>query len=180
MIKVFTGPMFASKSYELIKEYLKKYDKEKDNIVCFKPSKDKRDKSFIKSRRLSTKVPAFIISDLSEIKNYLTPQTTTIMIDEAQFLTGDVSELVMLTIRDHIDIYIAGLNLASWSTPFGVMPDILSIASEIVILRAECRDCGRDAEYTYCIVPKEGEVLIGVDKYNPLCGDCLYMRIGAL
>ncbi len=177
MIKVFTGPMYASKSYGLIKTYLKKYDPNKKNILCFKPSKDKRDKSYIKSRCARTKLESIVISDLSEIRQYLTPNIDTILIDEAQFLSGDVSVLVWLTIKDKIDIYIAGLNLASYSTPFGIMPNILSVATEIVNLVAECKDCGRDAEYTYCLVPKDGTILLGDEKYIPLCGDCLVKRV---
>lgn len=177
MIKVFTGPMFASKSYALVKTYLKKYDPNRNNVLCFKPSKDKRDKSYIKSRCARTKLESIVISDLSEIRQYITPNIDTILIDEAQFLSGDVSGLVWLTIKDKIDIYIAGLNLASWSTPFGIMPDILAVADEIVNLTAECKDCGKDAKYTYCLVPKDGTVLLGDEKYIPLCGDCLVKRV---
>ena len=44
-------------------------------------------------------------------------------------------------------------------------------------LYADCEDCGKDAEYTYCLVNKKDEILVGSDEYIPLCRDCLYKRL---
>ena len=177
MIKVFTGPMYASKSYGLINTYLKLINEEKDNIVCFKPSKDTRDKAKIKSRVIKTTLDAIVIKDFSEIKWHINEKTKVILIDEAQFISGDTQELLWLTIYNKIDIYIAGLNLTSELTPFNSMPNILSIATDVVNLYADCEDCGKDAEYTYCLVNKKDEILVGSDEYIPLCRDCLYKRL---
>ena len=49
MIKVYTGPMYAAKSLGLIQAAKVRQKQGINNVVCFKPSKDTRDMSKIKS-----------------------------------------------------------------------------------------------------------------------------------
>ena len=177
MIKVFTGPMFAAKSLGLIQAAKVRKKPNINNIICFKPSKDTRDVSIIKSRAIEETLDAYVISDLSQIKDYITPEIDTIIIDEAQFLSGDTSELLWLTIYNKIDIYIAGLDLTSDLTPFNIMPNILSIATDVVKLRARCNDCSDEAEYTHCLVNKDEDILVGDREYIPICRNCLSKRL---
>lgn len=170
MIKVFTGPMFSGKSDELLKEYDKKYHKSR--ILLFKPSIDTRDLGVVKTRN-GKEVEAILIKDLKEIKEHLNEKINTIFIDEANFIKGDVSELTKLSIDEDIDIFIAGLNMDSEQKPFGIMPNILAIADEIVIMHASCNDCNRDAYYTYYAGTKNKVVLVGSEGYEALCARCL-------
>ena len=85
--------------------------------------------------------------------------------------------LFCLFIYNNIDIYIAGLDLTSELTPFNIMPNILAIATEVYKLKARCQDCGKEAEYTYCLVEKNEEVMVGNSEYVPLCRDCLGKRL---
>lgn len=177
MIRVYTGPMFANKSYNLIMEYYRNINENKNNIICFKPSKDNRDKSRIKSRATKMYLEAYVIKDLDEINKYLTPEIDTIIIDEIQFITGDVSELLRTSIMNNIDIYIAGLDLTSELKPFGIMPNILAIADEIYKCESDCKDCNDGARYTYCLVKKEEDILVGNMEYIPLCKECFKKKI---
>lgn len=176
MIKVFTGPMYAAKSLGLIQAAKVRKRPDVDNVICFKPSKDTRDMSKIKSRVVEETLDAYVIKDLSEIKNYINDDIDTIIIDEVQFLSGDVQELLWLTIYKNIDIYIAGLDMTSELTPFNIMPNILAIATEVIKLKARCQDCGNEAEYTYCLVNKTEDILVGNSEYIPLCKNCLGKR----
>ena len=72
-----------------------------------------------------------------------------------------------------LDIYIAGLNMTSEQAPFGIMPQLLSIADDIEILHASCNECNRDAIYTYYDGKKKGDILVGNDNYIALCARCL-------
>lgn len=170
MIKLYTGPMFSGKSYELLKEYEKKFHK--DKILMFKPKIDTRDYGVIKTRN-NKEVPAILISDLSEIYKYLSEKITTIFIDEANFIQGDIEVLIDLSIDKDLDIYIAGLNLTSELKPFGLMPQIMAISDEIVYLYASCNECNRDASYTYYNGTKDDDILVGNDNYTALCSKCL-------
>lgn len=170
MIKVITGAMFSGKSFELI-ELLKALDM--NTVKIFKPNIDTRDKGIIKSRATSKTYMALLIDDLKEIPQYIDNNTKTIVIDEAQFLTGDISIIVDLHLKGY-DFIIAGLNLTSERKPFGLMRDIMCVATDIEILKAKCAVCGLiKAEYTYSANDKkEGDILVG-DKYFPICRECL-------
>ena len=106
--------------------------------------------------------------------NYLViNKINTIFIDEANFLKGDINILLDLSVMEDLDIYIAGLNMTSEQAPFGIMPQLLSIADEIEILHASCNECNRDAIYTYYDGKKKGDILVGNDNYIALCARCL-------
>lgn len=170
MIKLYTGPMFSGKSYELLKEYERKFHKNK--ILMFKPKIDTRDYGVIKTRN-NIEVPAILINNLNQIYDYLNNNITTIFIDEANFLEGNIEVLIDLSIDKDLDIYIAGLNLTSELKPFGIMPQIMAISDEIVYQYASCNNCNRDAKYTYYNGDKTNDILVGNDNYTALCTNCL-------
>ena len=175
MIHVKTGPMFSSKSASLIERYNNIWNKEK--VMCFKPKVDDRDLGIIKSRTSDTKIEAICIQDLDEIYEHIDEKIRTIFIDEIQFLTGDVSVLLNLSINHDIDFYVSGLNMTSEQKPFGIMPQVLAVADEIEILPASCYDCNKDAAYSYYEAgDKNGTILVGSDGYIPLCASCLRKR----
>lgn len=169
MIKVITGAMFSGKSFELI-ELLKALDM--NTVKIFKPNIDTRDKGIIKSRATSKTYTALLIDDLKEIPQYIDNNTKTIVIDETQFLTGDISIIVDLHLKGY-DFIIAGLNLTSERKPFGLMKDVMCIATDIEILKAKCICCNKiNADYTYSIKNKKEDILVG-EYYIPICRECL-------
>lgn len=173
MIKVITGAMFSGKSYRLI-ELIKELDE--NTIEIFKPNIDTRDKGIIKSRDSEETYSAFLIDNLNEIPNYIDDKVKTIIIDEAQFLIGDISIIVDLHLKGY-DFIISGLNLTSERKPFGLMKDILCVATDIEILKAKCICCDRiNADYTYSIKNKKEDILIG-EYYVPICKECLGGKI---
>lgn len=174
MIKVITGAMFSGKSFELI-GLLRQLDM--DTVKIFKPNIDTRDKGIVKSRNTNQVYEALLIDDLAEIPQYIDKNVKTIVIDEAQFLKGDVSIIMDLHLKGY-DFIIAGLNLTSERKPFGLMKDIMCIATDIEILKAKCTSCGLiKAEYTYSAnEKKEGDILVG-DKYFPVCRECLERKL---
>lgn len=174
MIKVITGPMYSAKSSRLISEYNNIWNK--DRVKCFKPSKDTREFSRIHSRDSKSDIPCKVISDLNDIVEYIDENTSTVFIDEVQFLTGSVKVLSELSLKG-VDFYIAGLNQTSEQKPFGIMPDVLAVADEIEHCVAYCYDCNKhNAKYTYCLQDKNEDVLVGNNMYIPLCSSCLYKR----
>ena len=173
MIKVYTGTMFSGKSTALINEYNKIQDK--NSVVCFKPSKDTRDKSSIRARNVEDKIESIVINSFEEILLHIKEETKYIFIDEVQFIGGDFNVLTHLSLYRDLTIIVAGLNKTSELEPFGQMPQILAIADEIVILRTKCK-CGEVALYTGCIKEKNAEILVGDSEYEPLCRKC-YLEI---
>lgn len=172
MITTFIGPMFSGKSDKLIEIYNKIYNK--DNIICFKPVDDNRDLGVISSRNKQSQLKCYLINRFEDILFILKGLNTPflgkiILIDEAQFIKGNVQYLNYLSIKLDYDIYISGLSLTSNLKPFACMPEILSISDNIVKLWAHCYYCGRRADYTRCLVDKVKDVLVGNEEYIPVC-----------
>lgn len=176
MIRTYVGPMYSGKSDALISTYLRIWNK--GLVMAFKPSKDTRDGAEIKSKNYDTAIPAIVIDDISEIKNHVIPNNIrTVFIDEAQLLTGDVSELVDLAVLFDIDFYIAGLNMTSEQKPFGIINDILSVSDEVSVINGFCQDCNKPSRYSYYYLDdKDGDVKVGDTGYVSLCPSCLGKR----
>ena len=174
MIKTFTGPMFSGKTTALLSTYFNMWNKK--GILTFKPKMDTRDDG-IKSRNFEENISAIEIEDLSEIEKYLKKSTKTIFIDEANFLKGDVSVLVNISVDKNIDIYISGLNMTSEQKPFGIMPDILAISDYIEISKSYCTICNREASYTYFEGNKNDDIVVGDSGYISLCEECLRKKM---
>ncbi|MGI6330115.1 MAG: hypothetical protein ACOXZR_04705 [Bacilli bacterium] len=174
MIKVYIGPMYSGKTTAIIDLYLNTWNKEE--VLCFKPELDTRSHSKIKSRNIEQSIEAITIKRIEEIDKYLEDKITKIFIDEAQFLKGDVNYLLELSLIKNMEIHIAGLSLTSEQKPFGLMPEILSIADEIKIFKAICYICNKPAAYTYYNGKKETEILVGSKGYMPLCKECLLKK----
>ncbi|MBQ3020651.1 MAG: AAA family ATPase [Bacilli bacterium] len=170
MIKTFTGPMFSGKTTALLQTYFNMWNK--TNILCFKPKINTRDDG-IKSKNIKENVVAIEIDDLKDIYEHIKKNTRTIFIDEANFLKGDVSVLIDLSINKNIDIYICGLNMTSEQKPFGIMGDILAVSDYIEIKKSYCTICNREASYTYYEGDKNKDIVVGDSGYISLCEDCL-------
>ena len=178
MIKTFTGPMHSSKTAALITTYNKIWNK--NHIKCFKPNCDTRDVGEMRSKDFNVGVKTIGIDTFDDILKYIDDEITTIFIDEAQMISGNVGVLSYLSIVNDMDIYIGGLNQTSEQEPFLIMPQILAISDEIDVFKASCYDCGREASYTYFEGEKTAAVLVGDEGYIPLCGRCLLKRRGSV
>lgn len=177
MIRSYTGPMFCDKSACLIEIYKRIWNKN----VCavFKPKIDTRDGEKLKSKKYpDVEIPAIFVDSIEEIqKTILEGGYKTVLIDEAEFLTGDASVLVDLSVMLGVDFYIAGLNMTSEQVPFGIMPNILSVSDEINIIHGFCEDCNKPSVYSYSLNEEKKDAILVGDNYISLCPECLKKRL---
>lgn len=176
MIVSYTGPMFSDKSASLIEKYNSIWNKE--IMVAIKPRIDTRDGPFIISKKYpSIKIPAEFVDSIEDITRIVIEGNyKTVLIDEAEFLTGSVSDLVDLSVLLDINFYISGLNMTSEQEPFGLMPDILAVSDQIFFVHGSCQDCGGYSSYTYSLDEnKVSQIKVGND-YISLCPNCLKKR----
>ena len=168
-INVFTGPMKCGKTQKILDEAQRQQIAGR-NIQVFKPKLDNRFSSNEVISRKGYKLQAIEINNVQEIKNY---DADVYVIDEFQFLNGDVSELNDLAKKGK-KFYISGLNLTSERKPFGKMGDLLCMADNVQMLTAVCEVCHNDnAIYTYFKGKnKTRDVLVGDNCYMPLCRKC--------
>ena len=177
MIRTFIGPTFSNKSAKLIEIYNSLWNK--DIVISFKPKIDTRDGEFIQSKKYKgVKIPAIFISNIAEIKEHVIKGNyKTVFIDEAQFLEGDVRDLVDLSVILDIDFYIAGLNMTSEQEPFEIMANILAVSDEITHINGYCQDCNRPSVYSFSIKEDKVKKIDVGNDYISLCPSCLRARI---
>lgn len=167
-IVVYTGPMFSGKSGMLLVAYEKAMISGK-SVVSIKPKSDDRfGKSVIKSRSFG-EIEANNISDISELLNY---DADIYIIDEFQFLDGDVSIIQFLANKGKV-FHIAGLDMTAEGKPFARMAEICAIANQVIKNVAVCNECKHEnAIYSFFLGIKTKDILIGDKEYIALCRSC--------
>jgi len=168
-INVYTGPMKCGKTQKILDEAQRQQIAGK-NIKVFKPKIDDRFSQEEVISRKGYKLDAIGINEINEIKNY---DADVYVIDEFQFLKGDLKELYRLANMGK-KFYIAGLNLTAERKPFGSMGDLLCMSDNVQMLTSVCEECRNDnAIYTYYKGDnKTGDILVGEDCYIPVCRKC--------
>jgi len=168
-INVFTGPMKCGKTQKILDEAQKQQIAGK-NIKVFKPKLDDRFSDAEVISRKGYRLDAVGIDSIDEIKKY---DADVYVIDEFQFLKGDLTELYNLAQKGK-KFFISGLNLTAERKPFGKMGDLLCMSDNVQMLTAVCENCRNDnAIYTYYKGEnKTGDILVGDDCYMPVCRKC--------
>jgi|GEM_PF-3723833 len=151
-IIVDTGPMFGGKSLKLI-DHINEAEYREQGVRAVRPHIDRHKKASIVARRVvkgvaqdSVEYPACIIATRREFRNAWSDASLSLFaIDEAQFFPRwIISELALaLDKRRHEDftIAVAGLNLDYARKPFGPMPYVLAMASEVHVWPGVCMKC---------------------------------------
>jgi thymidine kinase len=175
IMKVYTGPMYSSKTTSLIGELTIALDNNKRALVI-KPIIDKRYAmdDIVSHDGVSIKNLADVDVLLLDVSEYPSKQQLSnvdiVLIDEAQFFVN-IGEHIDCILNMGIDIVAVGLDMDSNGKPFGSMPLLLSKANKVYKLTATCSVCDMPATRTY---RKPGnvkdQVLIGgTDIYEPRC-----------
>ena len=173
-INVYTGPMFSGKTNALLSAY-ERATIAKKRVQAFKPKLDIRfGTNTIKSRRFG-EIEAICINSIEDLKKY---DTDVYIIDEFQFLEGDISVIQDLADQKGKIFHINGLDMTAEKKPFGNMPELLAIADHIEKFVAICQDCSEEnAIYSYFLGKKDTEILLGNHEYIPLCRKCMQKRL---
>lgn len=183
---VITGPMFAGKSTELLRR-VRRLQRAGIEVALLKPAIDTRSPTIrshdgIELWALTIPTPQDrerIPLPPANVLRPLVADAKAVAIDEAQFLDVDlVSEVVRLLDEGRI-VLAAGLDLDYAGQPFGVMPQLLAYADEVVKLTAVCVQCGADATRTQRVLPDGrpapmGELVQigGAESYEARCLGC--------
>ncbi|MDP2933081.1 MAG: hypothetical protein Q8N81_03025 [bacterium] len=155
-LEAITGPMFSGKSEEVARRLRRAAYADK-KIVLMKPGIDNRDQRNIfdivkEDKKLSTYEFLNMASinsprDWSYILN--PPRFDILAIDEVQLLEKRLGKLLLKSLtktiqtgcRLDITVIVAGLDMDAWRKPFGIMPDLMAMADNILKLTAICKHC---------------------------------------
>lgn len=182
MLTVISGPMFAGKTSALISICMS-HVVAGDSVLAFKPAIDNRyDDKFIVSHNLD-KYSCSVVDKPVEIWHQLVKSNghfNVVAIDECQFFDPNTFISLVVDILEKKSILkrviCAGLSQDCKGYPFGAMPELLSMADEIISLKAVCSKCKGIglASRTYRKPSQEtGQILVGgADKYEARCFKC--------
>ena len=177
-VEVITGSMFCGKTDEMIRR-LRRAEIARQRVQVFKPAIDDRyDKVRVVSHA-GSHFDAVPIKSSEDIRDNLSPETTVVAIDEAQFLDQGIVGLVNELAEKGLRVIVSGLDLDFRGEPFGSMPVLISQAEHVNKLHAICMICGKDASRTQRLVNgsparyDDPVVIVGADElYQARCRKC--------
>ncbi len=150
-LEVICGPMFSGKSEELIRR-LRRAQVAQQSIISFNPALDTRTPTHTIASHNGSFITAITIKKSSEILDYVTSDITVIGIDELQFFSDDLLDIVCNLIESGKTVIATGLNLDFKGLPFGTMPLFMALADTVTKLSAICVICGDDAYLSQRII----------------------------
>ena len=184
-VEIAIGPMYSGKTEELIRRVVRR-NIAKQRGMIFKISSDTRSKDDNVISRAGTSLKATTIDRASGAIEYLSDNLNYVAFDEAQFFDGELVDVVNSFVDSGTDVIVAGLNLDFRGEPFDNVMKIVAIADEVVLLKAVCVVCGKDATRTQRLILKDGKwvpaslsdpvfKVEGEDvqvRYEPRCKNC--------
>ncbi len=177
-LEVICGSMFSGKSEELIRR-IKRSEFAKLNVLAFKHSLDNRATVEHIHAHSGEKVKAIAVDNPEDIKSLVYPEVQVVAIDEVQFFSPKIVEVIFDLVDSGKRVVVAGLDLDFRGLPFGPMPTLMAIADSVTKLCAVCMTCGADAHFTQRLVNGKPAkfhdpiIMIGAQEcYQARCRAC--------
>lgn len=177
-IEVICGSMFSGKTEELIRR-LKRAKIANLKVEIFKPAIDVRydeikivshDENYIHSTPI----------DNSQTILLMAQDVDVVGLDEAQFFDDQIANVCDELAKRGVRVIVAGLDMDYTGKPFGQMPFLMAKADYVTKLHAICVKCGNIANYSYRVIPREEQIMLGAkNAYEPRCRFCFTLD-GAL
>lgn len=185
--EVVCGSMFSGKTEELMRR-LRRAEYAKQRVLTIKHHIDKRYNQVptcIISHEGRERF-AFVINDsnngFEKILELAQSNIDIVGIDEIQFFSTPLIEIIKILIEQGKRIIVAGLDLDFRGEPFGIMPMLMAIADDVLKLKAICVQCGKDAHFTQRLINGEPAryddpiILVGTSElYEARCRNCFKM-----
>jgi thymidine kinase len=177
-LEVICGSMFSGKSEELIRR-LRRAQFAQLPMQTFKHNLDVRATIDSIHAHNGDSLAALAIGSGADLKNYVIENSQIIAIDEIQFFSVDIVDVIVNLVDNGKRVIVAGLDLDFRGLPFGCMPLLLALADIVTKLKAVCVICGNDAHFTQRLVnnqpaqASDSLIVIGAQEcYQARCRDC--------
>jgi thymidine kinase len=183
-LEVICGSMFSGKTEELMRR-LKRAEFAKQNVLTIKHEIDVRKNCACIVSHDGKERVAFSIGDqgdgigLDKIWELADDRIDVVGIDEIQFFPNKIVDVIYQLIKKGKRVIVAGLDLDFRGEPFGVMPILLSLADEVIKLKAICVVCSKEAHFSQRLIDgipagyDDPLILVGAAEfYEPRCCDC--------
>jgi thymidine kinase len=187
-LEVVCGSMFSGKTEELMRR-LRRAEFAKQHVLTVKHHIDKR----------YNKVPTCIVShegrerfafvvtdaasDYEKIIELAHDNIDVVGIDELHFYGPTIIEVIEKLVESGKRVLVAGLDLDFRGEPFALMSRLLSIADDVLKLKAICVVCGSEAHHTQRLINGKPAayddpiILVGASEfYEARCRNCFSMN----
>ncbi len=170
-VEVICGSMFSGKTEELIRR-LGRAKIAKQSVIICKPSiEDRYERDKVVSHNMRA-IDCITVGDATDIIE-LCQDKEVVGIDEAQFFNNNLVEVCNQLANQGVRVIIAALDMDYEGNPFEPIPQLMSIAEDVTKVRAICIQCGDLANYSYRIVDKDDQILLGEkNEYEARCRNC--------
>ena len=163
--------MFSGKTKTLIKT-IAAYQADGKKVVVFKPKLDDRYAEEAIVSHDKDENEAINVVKPAEILD-LFHNADVVAIDEVQFFDSSIVGVCNIIAGHGKSVVMAGLDMDYLAAPFGSMPELLTMADEVVKLNSVCTFCSGRARHSHRVSKDSGVVVLGEkDKYVPLCRSC--------
>jgi len=170
-IEVICGCMFSGKTEELIRR-LRRAIIAQQSVMVFKSKIDERYESKLVVSHSMQKIESLQVATAREIEE-LAGDTQVIGIDEAQFIEGEMVDVVRRLANRGKRVIITGLDTDFRAIPFEPIPQLMCEAEVVTKLMAVCHRCGAPAHRTQRIGAGTDIVQIGgQEQYEARCRSC--------
>ena len=177
-LEVICGSMFSGKSEELIRR-IKRAEYAQLNVLAFKHNLDNRKTVDHIHAHSGERIKAIAVDNPEDIKALVYPEVHVVGIDEVQFFSNKIIQVILDLIENGKRVIVAGLDLDFRGMPFGCMPVLLALADNVTKLCAVCVNCGHDAHFTQRLVNGNPAkfydplIVIGAQEcYQARCREC--------
>jgi thymidine kinase len=145
-ITIIAGPMFSGKTKKLIEHY---HDLKKNNkkVLVFKSAIDERYSQAEVVSHDNEKIPALVVKEVREIRQFLDKDTEVILIDEVQlFFSEEVVSFLDNLAKDGKEIIATGLDWGCLNDiPISSVAGLLAVADKVIKVAGICDNCGDKA-----------------------------------
>lgn len=138
--ELITGPMSCGKTEELLRR-VRRCIIAKKKVKVFSPEVDTRAKGDYIESRNGLWLDALKVKHSVQILS-LVQDAEVVAIDELQFFDSNIVPVITKLMNDGKKVIGTGLELDFKAEPFGSMPDLLCLATEVNKLHAVCMKCG--------------------------------------
>ncbi|MED5075704.1 thymidine kinase, partial [Anoxybacillus geothermalis] len=136
-LEVICGSMFSGKSEELIRR-IRRAQFAKQEVKVFKPTIDNRYREDAVVSHNGNSVIAIPVATPAEMFRYISAATDVVAIDEVQFFSDDIVDVVQTLADRGYRVIAAGLDQDFRGEPFGPVPALMAIAESVTKLQAVC------------------------------------------
>ena len=181
-LTVICGSMFSGKTEELIR-LVRRAMHARKIVQVFKSSLDTRCETTVIRTHDDIRFNAYTVPDSKTLATMLEPGVQVVGIEEVQFFDEGIVALCQRLADQGVQVFAAGLDQDFRGLPFSFMPQLLTLADNVMKLHAICKVCGGEASRTQRLVYgrpaawDDPTILIGADEsYEARCRRCHVVR----